>query len=101
MAAIAFLFLPATWLLQNLAALVAKILGVSRKDHLITEEEIKSAVSLGSEIGAVEQEEAHAIKRLLELGERHSSEVMTPRPEIVVIEKGATNPFSITIEMLL
>ena len=90
MAAIAFLFLPATWLLQNLAALVAKILGVSRKDHLITEEEIKSAVSLGSEIGAVEQEEAHAIKRLLELGERHSSEVMTPRPEIVVIEKGAT-----------
>lgn len=88
--AIAFVLIPATWLLQNLAAIVAKILGVSTKDDLITEDEIKSAVSLGSEVGAVEQEEAHAIRRLLELGERHSSEVMTPRPEITVIEQGAT-----------
>ena len=87
---IAFLFMPATWLLENLAAFVAKLLGVSKKDELITEEEIKTAVSLGSEIGAVEREEADAIRRLLELGERHSSEVMTPRPEISVIDIGAT-----------
>lgn len=90
MAGISLVLLPASIVLERLAASVGRLVGVTRSSQLITEEEIKTAVSLGGEVGAVERGEAETIRRLLELGERQAREVMTPRPEIVWVAQGAS-----------
>jgi putative hemolysin len=87
---IGWLMRPASWLLERLAAGVALLLGAGRARSAITEEEIKAMVALGRDEGAVEHGEAEMIRRVLEFGDRHVREVMTPRPEIVWVEQGAT-----------
>ena len=89
-AGISWVLRPASIVLERLAGLVAKLVGAAPSRQAITVEEIKTAVSLGGEAGAVEREEVETIRRLFELGERRAREVMTPRPEIVWVEQGAT-----------
>ena len=88
---ISVLLRPASIVLERLAGSVARLFGgTTVRESLITEEEIKMVVSMGGEVGAVEPGEADMIRRLLELGERRASEVMTPRPEIVWVDQGAS-----------
>ncbi|MFA4836857.1 MAG: hemolysin family protein, partial [Dehalococcoidia bacterium] len=53
----------------------------------IGEEEIRAMISLGREDGTVEEEEAEMMERVFQFGDRHVSEIMTPRPGIVWVEK--------------
>ena len=82
---------PITFLLEGLSLGVTRVLGSGDAGRRpITEEEIKAIVSAGRDEGAVEHEEAEMIRRVLEFGDRHVREVMTPRPEIVWVELGTT-----------
>ena len=86
---ISFVLRPISFLLERISAGASRAFGGGEREA-ITEEEIKTIVSVGSEEGVVERGGAEMIRRVLEFGDRHVREVMTPRPEIVWIERGAT-----------
>ncbi len=89
--AIGVVLRPASIVLERLAGAVVAVVGSGNvREAIVTEEEIKMIVSMGGEVGAVEPGEADMIRRLLELGERRASEIMTPRPEIVWIDQGTS-----------
>ncbi len=81
---------PFSFILLAISTGIAKLFGGGSARDEVTQEEIKSLVQFGSERGAVEQGEADMIRRVLEFGDRHVSEFMTPRPEIVSVTAGAT-----------
>ena len=55
---------------------------------LVSEEEIRSMISVGREEGTVEEAEAEMLHKVFEFGDRSVREVMTPRPEVVWVEEG-------------
>ena len=83
------LLLPLVALLQWVSRMLAVRLG-SDPRALFTEEEIKIAISIGMEAGAVEEAEAEMLEKVFRFGDRQVREVMTPRTEVVWIESGAT-----------
>ena len=85
-----WLLKPASVILQWLSQRIAGLFGGGSINRLITGEEIRAMVDVGSESGAVEQGEADIIRRVLNFGDRRVSELMTPRPEIVTVKAGAT-----------
>jgi len=86
---ISWVLRPVSFLLELLSNAVIKLLGASGQSQTtVTEEEIKAMVSVGHEEGSVESGEAEMIRRVLDFGDRHTREVMTPRPEIVWVEQG-------------
>jgi putative hemolysin len=54
---------------------------------LLTEEEIRTAISLGEKEGIVDEVEADMLHRVFEFRDRPVREVMTPRPEVIWIEQ--------------
>jgi putative hemolysin len=84
-----WLLMPVTVVLEWLSKTVTRVVPGGRvQGEIITEEEIKTMVSLGREVGVVESGEADMIRRVLEFGDRMVREVMTPRPEVVSVERG-------------
>ncbi len=57
-----------------------------RKSAVITEEEIKTIIEVGSEVGAVEDEEREMLHRVFEFNDIHVSKVMIPRAEIIAAD---------------
>ena len=57
-----------------------------RKSAVITEEEIKTIIEVGSEVGAVEDEEREMLHRVFEFNDIHVSKVMIPRTEIIAAD---------------
>jgi len=56
---------------------------------VVSEEEIRTMISVGREEGTVEEAEAEMLHKVFDFGERSVREVMMPRPEISWIEGGA------------
>ncbi len=54
------------------------------------EQEILSAVSEGEMLGAVDEEEKEMIESVIELGDKHVEQIMTPRTEIAAVPDDAT-----------
>ena len=86
---ISLLLLPASYILQAISSGVVRVVG-GRSRSAVTEEEIKTMVSLGRQAGEVERGEEEMIRRVFEAGDRRVREVMTPRPEMVWVEEGTT-----------
>ena len=55
---------------------------------LVSEEEIRSMISVGREEGTVEETEAEMLHNVFDFGDRSVREVITPRPEVTWIEEG-------------
>lgn len=72
-----------TWIASMLAGGKAKV-----PHSLVSEEEIRSMISVGREEGTVEEAEADLLHKVFVFGDRTVREVMSPRPEVVWIEKG-------------
>ncbi len=84
------LLLPAVWILERLARLVARLFGVSGA-NMFAGEEIRALIVMGREAGEVEAPQADMLEQVFRFfGERQLREVMTPRTEIIALEKGAT-----------
>jgi putative hemolysin len=73
------------WISDRLARLVG---ASSVPQALVSEDEIRTAVSVGMEEGTLEEAEAEMVERVFRFGDRNVVEVMTPRPDIRWIEKG-------------
>jgi CBS domain containing-hemolysin-like protein len=83
------LLLPLVALLHWINRMLVRRLG-SDERALFTEEEIKVAISIGMEAGAVEEQEAEMLGKVFRFGDRQLREVMTPRPEVAWVEAGTT-----------
>ncbi len=55
-----------------------------------SEGELRMMIDLSRQQGAVESDEAQRLHRVFSFRDRHLSEIMTPRTEIIWIEKGTT-----------
>lgn len=87
---IEFILFPIVAALRILASLFTKLTGAKARTSLVTEQEIRSLISIGKEAGAVESSEAEMLEKIFHFGDNPVSEIMTPRPEIVSIEQHTT-----------
>jgi len=71
---------------------------VHRVEPYITEEEIRTMVSVGQEEGVIETEEKEMIHNIFEFNDTYVKEIMVPRPDIVGIEN--TTSFEELIEVV-
>lgn len=81
------LLTPARVTLGGLTALTLKALGATeRKEPLLTTEELRTLVDVGTEAGVVERGEREMIHKALELEDTRVREVMIPRPDMFCLE---------------
>jgi putative hemolysin len=89
MQALTWILLPITAVLGRIASGLARIIGGQPVPRgLVSEGEIRTMISVGREEGAVEEAEAEMAERVFRFGDREVREVMTPRPDIIWVEKG-------------
>ena len=74
-----------SWIGSGLAGGKARV-----SKELVSEEEIRSMITVGREEGTVEEAEAEMLHKVFEFGDRSVREVMTPRPEVAWVEEGTT-----------
>jgi len=67
----------------------AQFAGGKPLTYLTSEDEIRSIISMGEREGTVEKAEAQMLHKVFEFGDRPVKEVMTPRPDIIALEKGS------------
>ena len=60
------------------------------EDPAVTEGELRMLINIGESEGSVDSTEAALLQRVFSFGDRQIQEIVTPRPEIVWIEKGCT-----------
>jgi putative hemolysin len=98
---VAFTFArPLTWIetlmwplvvvLQLITHRMSAIVGGDAIGRSITEAELRAMIDIGEAEGTFEPIEAEMLGNVFRFGDRQVSEVMTPRMEMVAIEKGAT-----------
>ena len=81
---------PVVAVLQWFTTLVSRALGITASSDQVGEEEIRTLIAAGAQTGTMEADEADLLEKVFRFGDRRMREVMTPRPEIVWLEKGAT-----------
>ena len=84
------LLLPLVVLLQWTSRRVTSLFGGAPARGSITEAELRSLIDIGEAEGTFEPAEAEMLENVFRFGDRQVREVMTPRTEIVSIERGAT-----------
>ncbi|MFZ9742689.1 MAG: hemolysin family protein, partial [Chitinophagaceae bacterium] len=77
---------PFVWLLTKTTSFILKLFRISSDDTLVTEEEIKAIISEGTEHGAIEETEQEIIERVMHLGDRNLSSLMTHRSDVIWFE---------------
>jgi len=88
---VSFIFRPLVIALSWISSRFVRLFGGgSVPSSLVTEEEIRSMIRSGFEDGALEQPEAELLHNVFEFGDRPVREVITPRSEVIAIEKGST-----------
>lgn len=81
---------PIVWVLRASSNLVLRLMRVSAADkRTLTEEELRAVLLEGAQSGVLEHEERTMIERLLRLADRPVRAIMTPRNEIVWVERHA------------
>ena len=79
---------PVVWLLGHSSALVLRSFGLQRPaPQVVTEEELKALVAEGAQAGVLEAEERDMIERVLRLADKPVRAIMTPRTELVWIDR--------------
>lgn len=97
---------PLVWVLNKLSNLFFIIFNIKKsKDDAVTEEEIKTLITEGTEAGTIEEEEREIIERVFHLGDRNITSMMTHRSDIIwfdmeeneeqIKEKIITEPHSV------
>jgi len=81
------LFTPVVWLLSSSTNLALKILRIKPDDSSeeVTEEEIRMMVDIGSESGAIEQDERTMIENIFEFNNMTAADIMVHRIEVVAL----------------
>jgi putative hemolysin len=84
---------PVVWLLARSSYLVLRVLGLHREvRQTVSDEELRAVLAEGAQEGVFETEERQMIERLLRLADKPVRAIMTPRTELVWIDR--TDPKS-------
>jgi len=84
-----WLLTPFVVVLSWMASWFGKLVGGAPVPRsLVTDEEIRTMISVGHREGAVEEAEAEMLDKVFEFGDRPVREAMIPRPEVISIEQG-------------
>lgn len=81
---------PVVWLLSKSTSLIICLLGVKEQESKVTEEEIKSIIQEGTDVGEVLPVEQDIVGRVFTLGDLTVSSIMTLRSDIVWLERSMT-----------
>jgi magnesium and cobalt exporter, CNNM family len=82
---------PVVVLLGASTEVVLRILGITPStEPPVTEEEIRALIEQGTQAGTFEEAEQEIVERVFRLGDRRISAVMTPRTEIVWLDREAS-----------
>ena len=81
---------PAVRVLQGVTSVASRAMGITGSFPQIGEEEIRTLIAAGAQSGTVEVREADLLEKVFHFGDRQVREIMTPRPEIVWLERGTT-----------
>ena len=85
------LLYPITIFLQWLSQITQSVFGQDQdQEERVTEGEILSLIDLGEAEGTVEPTEAEMVENVFKFSDIQVKEIMTPRTEIISIEKGAS-----------
>ncbi|HYM94332.1 MAG TPA: hemolysin family protein [Chitinophagaceae bacterium] len=75
---------PIVWLLNKVSNVFFSIFSIKRsKDDAVTEEEIKTMITEGTEAGTIDEAEQEIIERVFHLGDRNITSLMTHRSDII------------------
>ncbi len=86
---ISWLLTPFVAVLSWIASGFSKLVGGAPVPRsLVSEEEIRTMISVGHREGTVEEAEAEMLHKVFDFGDRPVREVMVPRTEVVWVEKG-------------
>ena len=84
-------FTPFTWIFERFSAMVAKGAKSDSEDApTLTEEELRIMVDEIEEEGEIEAAESTLIKSAMEFDDKSVSEILTPRVDIVAVERNTT-----------
>lgn len=81
---------PAVQVLQAVTSAAGRALGIAGSFPQVGEEEIRTLIAAGAQLGTVDAKEAELLEKVFRFGDRQVREIMTPRPEIVWVERGTT-----------
>ena len=75
------------WIPESISVLVACLFGVRphEKEEEITEEEIRMLVDIGSESGAIDDDEKEMIHNIFELDDKLVEDIMTHRKDVCIL----------------
>jgi putative hemolysin len=86
---IMWILYPFVIVLNRIGISITKIIPQSEEaKKVINEDEIRTAITVGKAEGVWEEDEAKMLHKVFEFADRPVREIMTPRTEIVWIEKG-------------
>lgn len=75
---------PIVWLLNKTSNIFFSIFNIKRsKEDAVTEEEIKTLITEGTEAGTIDEAEQEIIERVFHLGDRNITSLMTHRSDII------------------
>jgi putative hemolysin len=75
---------PIVWLLNKITNIFFRLFNIKRsKDDAVTEEEIKTLITEGTEAGTIDEAEQQIIERVFHLGDRNITSLMTHRSDII------------------
>ncbi len=86
---VSWLFTPFVVALSWIASGFTRMFGELPPRSLVSDEEIRTMISVGQKEGTVEEGEAEMLHKVFDFGDRPVFEVMVPRPEVVSIERGS------------
>ena len=82
---------PIVWLLNESSSLFFKLFKIRKSaNDAITEEEIKTLITEGTEAGTIEEEEQEIIERVFHLSDRTITSLMTHRSDIIWFDENET-----------
>lgn len=83
---------PLVWIFKVSSNFIIWIFGGKERpvSSFVTEEEIKTMISIGEEEGTLEEEEKEMLHKVFEFGDKVVTEAMVPRTEIVSISEDST-----------
>jgi len=78
---------PMAWLLGASTDVALRLLGLhGEREETVTEEEVRSMISEGTQAGVFAPEEKEMIDGVLRLADRSVRSIMTPRPDVVWLD---------------
>ncbi len=85
--ALAKLFAPIVWLLTASTNGLLRLLHIdpNANDEQVTEEEIRMMVDVGSEKGAIDEDEKYIIDNVFEFDDKTADEIMTHRTDVALL----------------